>query len=128
MDSLYLAQVVGLYLIIGGGVIMMRRSYLIPVVGTFIEERLARFIWSSVELIIGLFFVLGFQDWTTTHGSLLSVLAWMLLVEGFLYLTVPDKYIKKFFKVFNTQPWYILGGILSLIVGLYLAGVGFGWI
>lgn len=123
--SLYLSQVIGLYLIIGGVTIMLRRSYLIPVVGTFIEERLLRFIWASVELIVGLFFVLGFKDWSTLHGSILTVFAWMMLLEGLMYLTLPDQYVRKFLSVFNVRAWYIIGGILSFVIGLYLAGIGF---
>lgn len=126
MTSLYLAQVIGLYLMIGGVVIMLRRSYLIPVVGTFIEERLTRFIWASVELMAGLFFVVGYQDWSSLHGSILTVFGWMLLLEGIMYMVLPDAYVKKFFKVINVRGFYVAGGILSLVVGMYLAGVGFG--
>lgn len=125
--TILLSQVFGIYLIIGGAAIMLRKSHFIPVVGAFVEERLLRLVVAMAELTGGLFLVLTHNVWTTFPEGIISLFGWMLVIEGTAYLILPDSVIAKMINAFNKPWWYVGGGILAIACGVYLAGFGFGW-
>lgn len=121
------SQVLGIYFIIGGIAIWRQRACLIPVVGAFVEERLLRFVVASAEMIIGLFLVLTYGLWSTIPEIIISIVGWMMVIEGALYLLLPDAFLKKLIDTLNRPWWYTSGALLTLAVGLYLTGFGFGF-
>lgn len=126
--TIFLSKVFGLYLLIAGLVIMSRQSYFASVVSRFVEERLTRMILAILELVAGIFLVMGHDDWVTTPGIIITIFGWMLVAEGVLYLALPDKKLAKFIKMFNKPMWYRWGGALSLLLGAYLLSFGYGWL
>jgi hypothetical protein len=124
--TVYLAKVIGLGLIILGGAIMLRRDYFIPVFATFARERLTRIVLSFVELIAGLALIVGHNVWSPAPAAIISLLGWIAAIEATAYLLLPDEIIEKWVAVFNTPTWYLGGGLLSVVLGAYLAGFGFG--
>lgn len=125
--TILLAKVFGLYLIIGGASIMLRERYFMPVVGAFVEERLTRLVVGILELLGGLFLVVSHTDWSSVPAGIITVFGWVLVIEGTLYLILPDESVEKVIKALNSKYWYILGGALAIFLGTYLAGFGFGW-
>jgi hypothetical protein len=71
--TIYLSKVIGLGLIIMGAAIMIRRRYFIPVFGAFVEERLTRVVMSTVELLAGLFLVVGHNVWSPLPAAIIFV-------------------------------------------------------
>jgi hypothetical protein len=124
--TLFLSKVVGLTLIVIGAVIMLRRRELVPVFATYTEQRLLRFIMSMIELVAGLALVMH-NAWSPPAAAILTLLGWMAVVEGAFYMLAPDDVVARFMAAFNTERWYIVGGALAVLVGLYLLGFGFGW-
>lgn len=124
--TLYLSQVLGLFLIIVGLAIMLRKRYYVPVVGEFIEDRFMRMVMGILELLGGLFLVLAHNDWSTLPASIISAIGWVLIIEGTAYLLVSDRMMSWMIRTFNVRMWYLVGGLLSVALGLYLAFTGFG--
>lgn len=122
-----LAQVFGIYLVIVGAAILIRRRYFLPVFGAFIEERLTRAVFSLIELLAGLFLVVLHNEWSSLPAGIISAFGWMAIVEGTAYLVLPDELVEKVFRIFNRTWWYVFGGLLSIVIGIYLAGHGFGF-
>lgn len=125
--TVYLSQVLGLFLIICGIAIMVRRSYFAPVIGGFVEDRLTRMIVGVLELLAGLFLAISHTDWTTLPASIITAIGWLLVIEGTGYLLLSDTTLRSLIKMANTRAWYLIGGILSILLGVYLASYGFGW-
>lgn len=124
--TILLSQVLGIYFIVGGIAIWRQRSCFIPVVGSFVEDRLLRFIIGSMEMIAGLFIVLTHNLWSTIPEAIISFVGWMMVIEGALYLLLSDSLLKKLIDSLNKPWWYTAGAILVFVVGLYLTAVGFG--
>lgn len=124
--TLLLSQVLGIYFIIGGIAIWRQRSCFIPVVGSFVEERLLRFIVGSIEMIAGLFVVLTHNVWSTLPEMIVSFVGWMMVIEGALYLIASDATLKKLIDTLNRPWWYTFGALLVFVVGVYLTSFGFG--
>jgi hypothetical protein len=126
-STILLSQVFGLYFIIVGAAIVIRRRYFLPVFGAFIEERLTRAIVALIELLAGLFLVVMHNDWSSMPAVIISLLGWITTVEGSAYLLLSDEFVEKMFRALNTTSWYAVSGLLSVLGGLYLAGYGFGF-
>ena len=126
--TMLLAKALGIYLIIVGLVIMLRRQYFVPVFGGFVKERLTRAAVSLAQLLAGLFLVVAHNVWSPAPAAIITLLGWLAVVEASLYLLLSDDILERFIRTFNTPSWYIIGGLFAVIVGLWLAGVGFGWL
>lgn len=125
-NTIYLSQVFGLFLIIGGASIMYRNSYFVGVIGGFVEERLMRMFIGMAELLGGLFLVLAHSDWSTLPAAIITAFGWMLVIEGTCYLLLPDSAIRWIIRTCNVKAWYIGGGAAAIAAGAYLAAFGFG--
>jgi hypothetical protein len=123
--TLLLSKVVGLTLIVIGAVIILRRRDLVPVFAGYVEQRLLRFIMSMIELVAGLALVMH-DTWSPPAAAILTLLGWMMVVEALFYMLAPDDVVADFMAIFNTEGWYAVGGGFAVLVGLYLAGFGFG--
>lgn len=124
--TLYLAQVLGLYLLIAGAVVMLRKRYFIPVVGAFIEDRMLRLIVAMVEVLGGLFLVVGHAIWSPLPAAIITLFGLLLVAEGIMYLVLSDEMVERYIDMVNKPAWYILGGLGSIALGGYLAAAGFG--
>ena len=125
--SIYLAQLLGLYFIIAGLIVAWQQKSLMEAVGDFEKNRALVLVVALVELVAGIAIVLGnpvfSYDWM---GLIALVGAWMI-VEAVLYLIMPFSQVKRFIRYFNRKPWYSAGSLVSVVIGVYLAGSGFGW-
>lgn len=126
--SIFLAQLFGLYFIIAGTVILFRRKSLIPVVVEFGHDRALILVIALMELIGGLAIAIAHPMWTTDWQGLITLIGWWMIAESVLYLTMPYTGIRRWIRMFNTNQWYVAGGFLSIALGFYLAGVGFGYL
>jgi hypothetical protein len=127
LPTIFLSKVLGVFLIMLGAVIMLRRHYFIPVFAAYVRERLIRTVASLLELLIGLFLALN-NDWSPLPAAVITLIGWMVVAEGLVYLLFPDEYVEKLIRTFNTSFWYTIGGLLAIVVGTYLAAYGFGFI
>lgn len=127
MLTILLAKVFGLYLIIGGIAIWAREREFIPIVGAFVHDKLTRLVIALLELLGGLLLVNTHNLWATLPESIVSIFGWCLLLEGMFYMLANDTTVEKLIKSFNNRAWYTVGGIFSVLLGVYLAGYGFGW-
>jgi len=124
--TVFLSKVIGLTLIIVGAAIILRRRYFLPVFAAFVEQRLVRAVVSMIELVAGLSLVVH-NVWTPLPAAIISLVGWMAVAEAAAYLLLPDALVGRLIGTFNTAGWYIVGGVLAIGVGLYLAGFGFAW-
>jgi predicted phage tail protein len=124
--TIFLAQLFGLYTIIGGVAIMLRESYYIPVLGAFVKEPLTRLVIALLEVLGGLMLVLLHTNWSSTPAIIITVCGWAVLLEGIFYMLASDKTVEKLVSVCNVKTWYFFGGMISIVLGAYLAGFGFG--
>ena len=126
--TIFLSKVFGLFLIIGGASIMLRQRYFMPVIGGFVHEPMLRMIVGFAELLGGLFLVSAHSIWSSPPAIVVSLVGVLLALEGAMYLLLSDATVERYLKAFNRPSWYTLGGIFAVILGLYLAAYGFGYV
>lgn len=125
--SIFLAKLLGLYFLVSGIVIWARQKSLIPAVAQLGENRAVILVVALLELLAGLAILIAHPYFTADwRGIITFVGAWMI-AESLLLLFAPDARVRKFIRYFNRPTWYASGAVLSIVLGLYLAGTGFGW-
>ena len=125
--TVLLSQVFGIYLIIVGTTILVRRRYFLPVFAAFVQERLTRAVVSFAEILGALFLIMTHSVWSSLPAGIISALGWIAVVEGTAYLALPDELLDTCIRTFNTPSWYLFGGVLSVAIGVYLTVHGFGF-
>jgi hypothetical protein len=125
--TIYLSKVFGVALIVMGAATLARRRYFVPVFGTFAAERLLRAIVGFMEMLAALFLLFAHNMWSPLPAAIVTLFGWVALIESITYLLLPDESVDGLLRVINKPAWYVGGGLVSILVGIYLAGFGFGW-
>ena len=125
--TIYLSKVFGVALIVMGAATLVRRRYFVPVFGTFAAERLLRAIVGFMEMLAALFLLFAHNLWSPLPAAIVTLFGWVALIESITYLLLPDESVDGLLRVINKPAWYVGGGLVSILVGIYLAGFGFGW-
>lgn len=123
--TILLSKVFGIYLIVGGLAIIVRRKYFMSVVHQWVDHGMLRMIVAIAEFVAGLFIIMTHNIWETLPEGIVSAAGWILMLEGAFYLFASEKLVRKLMKMFNTKMWYIVGGLLSIALGAYLINFGF---
>ncbi len=124
--TILLSKVLGLYLIISGLIVMLRKEYFLPVFSVFAKEKMTRIILAFIELLAGLFLVVTHFNFSSLPASIISILGITAVFESIMYSVLPDRSFTKMLSYVNRPTVYVFGGVFSIAVGLYLATYGFG--
>ncbi len=125
--TILLAKIFGLYMLaIGVSILMNRRQMMLAVVA-LMKDRAVQLMGGVIALLLGLFLVNIHNDWSTLPAVLVSLVGWAALVKGLVYLFLPEAKLAKLVHALTERSWYMIDGVLAVIIGLYLAGFGFGW-
>jgi uncharacterized membrane protein len=128
MVSFDLTQLLGVYFLIVGIIVVVRRTAFMPAIKQLMANRPMLLIVGMVELFAGLAVILAYPTVSFSTDGVISLVGWMMAVESIFYLLMPAKEMQKFVKKFNTPTWYLAGGLVAILLGGYLTGIGFGLI
>jgi hypothetical protein len=121
-------KVFGLYLIISGILAVTQRDHMMSMVRVFGKDNALRMAIGGLITLGGLFMTVAYYDWTTISSSIITIVGWLILLKGLVYFVTPEVKFQKMLSEFNKSNWYSIFGIISVIVGAYLAAFGFGWL
>ena len=124
--SYLLAQVIGVYLVFVGLVLILRYNELRHIIIEVFNNRALIFVGGIFTLLIGLVIVLSHNIWETNWVVLITIAGWFTLLKGLAYLFLPQSTLAKLAQFLNKPGFYIAGGVASLVVGGFLAFQGFG--
>lgn len=122
--TILLSKVFGVYLVVIGAILMARRQYFTSVFAGFVEHKLLRMTIAIVQLLAGLFLIITHNEWTPLAAGIITFFGWAMAIEGAAYLVLSDRAVGKIIRAFNTKAWYIVGGLLAIVIGLYLISIG----
>lgn len=123
-----LAQILGWYLLIVGIAVLLNPRHIMLAVVALTRERFAQLLVGLIALLIGLIVVTVHNDWSTLPATVVTLLAgWAGIVKGIFYLCAPQKSIEKFVHMFTERKWYVVDGVIAVVLGLYLLNYVYGW-
>lgn len=123
--SIFLAQLLGLYLAIVGISILLKAKELHATHDLLKNKPLAHALGMLV-LLIGLMLVLAHNIWVKSWPVIITIIGWAVLLKAIAFLLLPHGMFKSMAKSCGKKSCYVLGGVIYLILGLILAGKGFG--
>ncbi len=126
--ELFLAKLLGLYFLIMGAIVLFRRSAVMPTVAQLSANRALVLVIAVVELAAGLALVIAQPVVSVSVSGIIALVGYILIIESIVYIAAPTRYVQKMIRKFNRPMWYVVGGLVSIAAGIYLAGTGFGLI
>jgi hypothetical protein len=124
--ELFLAKLIGSYLTIAGFLVMVRQRSIMPAVSELARNRALMLMFAFIELAAGLALVIAYPYVSVSLAGFLSLFGWIMVIESIVYMTISARAMQRLVESFNTRSWYIGGGVASIAIGVYLAGIGFG--
>lgn len=119
-SSIFLATILGWYLVIIGLFVLFRQNIVKPIMEDILSQRALLFIMALITLMVGLLLVLSHNVWVMEWPVIITILAWMILVGGILRLFAPE-YVIRMGRRFLKKPVHItIMGIINLVIGLFL--------
>lgn len=125
--ELFFAKLFGLYFLIVGALIMIRRDSVMPAIIRFAHDRALLLIFAAIEIAAGIALVIAYPVVGPSLPGIISLIGYTLVIEGIFYLAAPALFIRTMIGYFNKPMWFLIGGFISIIAGIYLAGRGFGY-
>jgi hypothetical protein len=123
--EIFLAKLFGLYFLVIGVMILVRRKAVMPAIGELANNRPVLLTLALIEIASGLALTLAYPSIEWSVKGIFAVVGYMLLVEGLIYLASPYRVAQRFLKSFNKSEWFMAGGVVAVLVGAYLTAYGF---
>ncbi|MEK7511058.1 MAG: hypothetical protein AAB582_02395 [Patescibacteria group bacterium] len=125
--EIFLAKLFGMYFIVMGVIMLLRRKSIIPAIRDFASNAGLRVVIGAIEIVAGLALVINYSVVSLSVPGIIALVGYMMVIEGILYMSMPAKFIQSFIRSFNKPVWYHAGGAIAIVAGIYLAGTGFGY-
>jgi hypothetical protein len=122
--SIFLARLIGIYMLVIGALAILRREAMFAAVDEFLADRPAMFLSGVIALVLGTAMAIGHSVWEPNWRGLITVIGYLSIAKGIVRIGFPDV-PKKAAGRFRDGPlaWIWLG--LVLLIGGYLTWVGF---
>lgn len=123
----FICRLLGLYCLIAATSMMLHREAFLKIVTVLVHDASLMFVVGILTVFGGLALVLVHNRW---HGGghvlVVSVLAWITLLKGLLFLLITPDDAPAFYlgTLHYAQMFYVYAG-LSAIIGMYLCYGGF---
>jgi len=131
ISSIFLAQVLGVYMLIAGLTFLLFKRKVIPrFVEDFIQRVSLRYFISLWTIIVGLIIVFGHNVWTG-WPVVITIIGYLILLKGLVLLWWPSRTLNHFMRglAYGAYKWWtVLGSIIVFGLGVYLALRGFSLI
>jgi len=124
--SYFFAQLFGAYFIIAGIVVFLRRKSIMAMVRGLSKNRSLILVVAAIELFAGLAVVLSHPIFTFDWRGIISFIGAWMVVEGLFFLAMPARRAQAILRECDKVSWYTGGSFLAVVLGVYLAGIGFG--
>ena len=120
MVTLYLATVIGWYLVIMGVYVLFRYDHLRPIMTEFLNHRALLLVLAIITLILGLLMVASHNIWVLGWPLIVTLFSWLVLISGLFRLFFPDSALHMG-EYFLRHPIRMkITSVIFLIIGLFL--------
>lgn len=121
--SLFLAKLLGVYLLIIAADMLFRKSELEKAVKDLASSKGLLLLSGSSSLFVGLAVILAHPVYARSWEGLVTLLGYLLVVRGIMRFAFPSLVQKKVATMFHKRYWIIF--LTFLILGFYLTYMGF---
>lgn len=123
--SIFLAKVLGLYLVIASIWMLVRYRNFESVVREMETNPVYVMTTGFMALIFGTLIIMSHNIWAAHWMVLITILGWLVLIKGLIRLFVPEVSKRIIAGWFRHRYVVIITAIITLLVGLFLLYHGF---
>lgn len=123
--SLYLAQLLGVVLVVIGLALLLRTNHFQKMYQEIIKSEMMLILSGIFALVLGTVIVLSHNIWEASWVVILTIFGWMGVAKGVLLLLLPGEMAQMTSKWFKGKGLLIFAGVFYLLLGLVLGY--FGW-
>lgn len=103
----YIAELLGLYMVVAGVLMVVKTKAMLELMPKFIENPALTYLLGSLRVLIGLAIVLARDAWAGTLGMVLLIIGWLTLLRGIAMLLLPLETERKLLAAFTrVSVWY----------------------
>jgi len=125
--SFFLAQLFGLSLAIFAGATLHQPALIRSIIPEIGKNMLVTLLASFAGIMGGLAVILTHNVWVASWPVLITIFGWAALIKGVAYLFAPAALAEFGAKVYSSDNVTRAILFVTMAVGIYLAGAGFGW-
>ncbi len=126
-QTILLAQFLGVASLVIGLSMLVRQKMVMKIFDDVFTNRALAYLLGLVEFAGGLLLVLYHNIWSPALAAVITVLGWLLLIEGALYLFVTKRFLKELVGVLHKRGVFALMVAAYLLLGAYLTYASFGF-
>ena len=123
--SIFLAQLIGVFSLVMGFSMLVKRKMLISIFHELSDSRALSYILGTLIFLLGLLVILNHNVWVLNPRIIITIIGWVILIEGGSYLFVSKEAFRKYLAFLDNRKIYYIIAIGYLILGSYLAYFGF---
>ncbi|KTD33479.1 Integral membrane protein (PIN domain superfamily) [Legionella moravica] len=120
MTTLFLATVIGWYLVIVSLYSLFQYEQLKSVAAEIMGQRGLFFVLAIMTLILGLLLVTSHNIWVMSWPVVITIFSWLVLISGLIRMFCPDTANKMRQSFLNNPVKMKIAAVVSLLVGLFL--------
>lgn len=120
MATLFLATVIGWYMVIFSLLMLCRHEHVKSVMTDIMANRGMFFILAIMTFVLGLLMVASHNIWVMGWPVIITIFSWLVLISGIIRLFFPDK-APTMGRSFINEPMRMnIAAIVFLLIGVYL--------
>ncbi len=121
--SIFLAKLLGVYLLIAAADMLFRKHEMEKAVKDFASSKGLLALSGSVSLFVGLAIIFAHPVYAKNWQGLITLLGYLAAIRGVIRVAFPSYLQKRASTLFNKRYWIVF--FVVFIVGFYLTYMGF---
>ncbi len=123
--TVLMAQIIGPILAISAIGVLLNLKKLPKMIDDMGKNIAFLYVTGMFTLILGVIAVTVHSQWDNLVAIIVSVLCWMALIKGAVFMVAPDHLMKLGKKMVKNQMLYLISAVVMAILGLYLVCQGY---
>lgn len=116
----FIAQFMGYFLVLMGGVSILRRGAVERGIRNVLRNRGTMLMIGLIDTVMGLLLILAHPSWESVTDKAVSILSWFLLIEGVFYMGASQKQVKGILRFLHIESVYYTLALAYVVVGAAL--------
>jgi hypothetical protein len=122
--SIFLARVIGLYLILVCSPLLLNHKKFLPVLRETVENAPIMLFSGVMAVVFGILILVTHNVWTADWRVLITLTGWMALIKGMVRFVLPDQAVRIANATLQTKSYFVMLS-LAIIIGICLIYHGF---
>ncbi len=123
--SIFLARLLGPILLVPGlGLLFNPRGFR-TIAAEVLGSLTLVYLFGVMDFATGLAIVLTHNVWTANWRVLITLIGWLMLLRGAARILIPDTIMGYAAKLVRNKQFYLVSGIVLIILGLVLCYFGY---